>query len=136
MEGACGASSSSSLSLAGGFQPTQGTALFLVPGLGWGGGCPADGLTDGGTGGLQDPGSSSELPAGGGVGAGGDESNYLFGAASETPRKLVADGDKMKINSAWHAVCAVCVPGAVHRRRSLASDFLEVLTSDFFFFFE
>lgn len=80
---------------------------------------------------VHDTSSSSRLLARGGVGAGGDESNYLFGAVTETPRKLAAQWDKMKINSTWHASCAVCVPGAVHRHRSLASVFLEVLTSDF-----
>lgn len=38
----------------------------------------------------------------------------------------MAQWDKMKINSPWHGVCAVCVPEAARSRRSLASGFSEV----------
>lgn len=37
----------------------------------------------------------------------------LLVTVTETPQKLMAQRDKMKINSPWHMFCALCVPGAV-----------------------
>lgn len=77
------------------------------------------------TGGMGDAGAGSPCAVGTVV------TRAVLRCGDQDPRKLPAHWDKMKINSPWHRFCAVCVPGAARSRRSLASGFSEVLTSDF-----